>query len=300
MVIVYVVQVALVTIYLPALLMIRFNKDRALGDRQRLPCVTRILMAVQHSTSTFLNASFVFSIAMLSASIMSLARGDDFTYSMRAMLLLTPCISVLPVALLHLAASDILHRHRGRFHLWLLTFLLLLAALMLRYLRRVDDQRLLYTWENACIGTEKVYQLLRLASGLAVSLLLGMAAYLIHSIIMGHQRKPVGRSYVQVARWLWWVGLSAAYLAMWLSLGWFIHFQNFRNRIAGSKNNDTKWSFGQLLAAATWVPVIVEFGYIWWESPVEAMNGWLVGPYEVKDMQKKAEDVELSWVRETV
>jgi hypothetical protein len=46
--------------------------------------------------------------------------------------------------------------------------------------------------------------------------------------------------------------------------------------------------------------VIVEFGYIWWESPMQAMNGWLVGPYEVKEMPKKAEDFELSWVRETV
>jgi hypothetical protein len=87
---------------------------------------------------------------------------------------------------------------------------------------------------------------------------------------------------------------------MWLCLGWFIYFQSYRNGIGGSNNNDTQWSFGQVLAVATWVPVLVEFGYIWWESPVEAMNGWLMDPYEIKDMSKKSEAFELNRRRETV
>jgi hypothetical protein len=87
---------------------------------------------------------------------------------------------------------------------------------------------------------------------------------------------------------------------MWICLGWFMHFQISRNRIGGNDNNDTKWSFGQVLAAATWVPVVVEFVYIWWESLVKALNGWLMDPYEIEDVSRKSEASKLIQRRQSI
>jgi hypothetical protein len=53
-----------------------------------------------------------------------------------------------------------------------------------------------------------------------------------------------------------------------------------------------EWSFGQVLVIATWAPVVVEFAYLWWERPVEALNGQLMDPYEVKEVSKKTEAFE--------
>jgi hypothetical protein len=55
----YVAQASLVTFYLLALLTIRFNRPAAF---QNTPWIFRIMQATQHSTSNFLNASFLFSV----------------------------------------------------------------------------------------------------------------------------------------------------------------------------------------------------------------------------------------------
>jgi hypothetical protein len=70
--------------------------------------------------------------------------------------------------------------------------------------------------------------------------------------------------------------------------------------MAGDENKDTEWSFGQILAVGTWVPVVVEFAYVWWERPLEALNGRLMDPYEVKEVSVKTRGYELIQRRETV
>jgi hypothetical protein len=48
------------------------------------------------------------------------------------------------------------------------------------------------------------------------------------------------------------------------------------------------------------VPVVVEFAYVWWERPLEALNGRLMDPYEVKEVYVKTGGYELIQRRETV
>jgi len=68
---------------------------------------------------------------------------------------------------------------------------------------------------------------------------------------------------------------------MWVFISWFVFLTlQIRNR-AGQKNKDNEWTFGQVLALATWVPFMTEFAYIWWEDPEKAMSGRLMEPYEV-------------------
>jgi hypothetical protein len=68
---------------------------------------------------------------------------------------------------------------------------------------------------------------------------------------------------------------------MWVFLGWFVVLTLQVRKRAGENNRDNEWTFGQVLALATWVPFITEFAYIWWEDPEKAMSGRLMEPYEV-------------------
>jgi hypothetical protein len=79
-----------------------------------------------------------------------------------------------------------------------------------------------------------------------------------------------------------------------LCLVWFMQFQMHINSLAGVDSKDTEWSFGQILAVATWVPAIVEFGYLWLESPADALNGRLMDPYEVREVSRKTEAFEMN------
>jgi hypothetical protein len=124
----YTLQTCLVTVYLVALVMTRFNWT--LVKVRDVSFVKRTLLAIQHLTRSFLSASFVFCIAMLLASLLSKvddnsnARGTTW-----ALLLLLPLSSILLVVVLQLAASDILRRAKGRIALWSLVLLLTLALL---------------------------------------------------------------------------------------------------------------------------------------------------------------------------
>lgn len=64
--------------------------------------------------------------------------------------------------------------------------------------------------------------------------------------------------------------------------------------LGGDNNRDNEWSFGQVLALGTWVPVLVQFGYLWWEKPTVALSGRLMAPYEVVEVSKETKGFELT------
>ncbi|KAI8943287.1 hypothetical protein NX059_001307 [Plenodomus lindquistii] len=80
---------------------------------------------------------------------------------------------------------------------------------------------------------------------------------------------------------------------MWLCLGWFIYFQARSADLSGEENRDNEWSFGQILALATWTPILVEFAYVWYQKPVEALNGRLIDPFEVVEVSRATSAFEL-------
>lgn len=265
--------------------------------------LARTLFALRHSTLAFLNTSFVFAIAMLSASLMSIAKSvDNFTFiaSAWALTLLMPISSVFPVVLLQLAASDLLRRNKGRILLWGLIDILIIIVLVLSFIPKKLDRNMSGAvwrkyqkqsdWEVLCINTRAEYQLVLLiclAWALAGSLFLGITTYLVSTLIARLRQSSAGKLYKQIFRVLWWTCLVLAFVSMSLCLIWFIQFQNYTNKHASVDNRDIEWSFGQVLAFATWVPVLVEFGYLWWERPLDALDGRLMYPYEVKEVSKQ-------------
>jgi hypothetical protein len=63
--------------------------------------------------------------------------------------------------------------------------------------------------------------------------------------------------------------------------------QLFIGNRGGTTDKDREFSFGQVLALSTWVPVIIEFAYIYLEGPKKALTGKIMEPLLVvsrKDM----------------
>lgn len=49
---------------------------------------------------------------------------------------------------------------------------------------------------------------------------------------------------------------------MWANLGTFIGYRHTFLQRSGGTNEESTWTFGQVLTLATWIPVFIEFGYI--------------------------------------
>ncbi|KAF2877536.1 hypothetical protein BDV95DRAFT_470866, partial [Massariosphaeria phaeospora] len=80
----------------------------------------------------------------------------------------------------------------------------------------------------------------------------------------------------------WWLfAASVCLIGMWVSLAAFVYFREKLNERSGSANKDHEWTFGQLLALVTWVPVFVELVVIWKQGPKTALTGQLMEPYRV-------------------
>lgn len=50
---------------------------------------------------------------------------------------------------------------------------------------------------------------------------------------------------------------------MWALLGLFTRYRSSLRSVMGSSNKDSEWSFGQVLALTTWVPVAVDLTTIY-------------------------------------
>ncbi|CAN9303430.1 unnamed protein product [Alternaria alternata] len=112
----YIIQAILATIYLVAIVKHQRYPSAA---HSSIP-LTRTLAAAKASTSDFLLASAIFSVALLSASIFSITRAElTPTFTSWGLELVIPINSVLPVIILNLAAADFLPREKGRTILWL-------------------------------------------------------------------------------------------------------------------------------------------------------------------------------------
>jgi hypothetical protein len=202
MLVTYFLQAILVTCYIPALLAIRFGKTPNANGKHRL--VERTLFALKHSTASFLNASFVFAIAMLSGSLISFAKTfgyDALTLSGSVLTLRMPLSSVFPAILLHLTASNMLRRDRGRVFLWTLIGILIVNILALalipeKSIKDWDNFGEKYysqaEWEEACIEVNAALHLYYLALAFAGSLLIGIVGYAIPTMVTKLRHRPFG------------------------------------------------------------------------------------------------------------
>ncbi|KAH8732109.1 hypothetical protein GQ44DRAFT_603308, partial [Phaeosphaeriaceae sp. PMI808] len=278
----YVIHITLVTLYLFAILAIR--SDRISSKLRNGSLVSRTLLAVKHSTADFLSASFLFAIAMLSASIISIGR-PTLTLGTWLLMATMPLNSVLAVVVLQLIAYDFLRRSRGRLVLWIVVLILLIVLVVrsVGYLNHefynTRTRNAMFT-ERACLGYES-FGFIAYSSLATICVLgLGITCYVVGSLISIVRQVPI--VFTRLPRSLWWISITLAFCNMWIVLGWFINLSLSIRKLAGGNNNDIQWSFGQVLAIGTWVPVIVEFTYIWWDEPVGLGLSWLVLPVFIK------------------
>lgn len=277
--------------------MVRF--DWTPVKMRNLPLMKRTLLAIQHSAGAFLSASFLFCISMLFASLLSAVDDEsNARYTTWALLLIMPNSSTLPVVLLQLAAPDTLRRTKGRMVLWVVvsTLSLTLFVRTIVGISRFEGKsrfKLEFSaWERRCLNTTFIIPAIILSWVIAGMISMTVGFFIIRSVIASLRRHET-RKPVHPRRMVWCAAIILAFCTMWALIGWFIYFTVLLRDRARNSNRDTEWSFGQVLALATWVPFVVEFVYIWWEEPEEALNGRLMDPYEIVKVAGKTESYEL-------
>jgi hypothetical protein len=96
------------------------------------------------------------------------------------------------------------------------------------------------------------------------------------------------------------VFIASGYIClMWWCLARFITLRQAIKKNAGTSSQDCEWSFEQVLGLASWVPVLVELAYVWWEGPAATTRFPVVishDPVKIDDPEVKgfrqAEEIE--------
>lgn len=289
----YVVQALLVSLYLSILLARKRNRQSSY--------VEKITTSIKHSTTTFLNASFVFCIAMLCATLFSFIRAlvvrtQPMPTSAYTASTMVSMYSILPPALLNMASSNMLRRSKGRKSLWSVVTILLGVVLaleivvnwfktLLRYdqkflsSRRYNDDQL--DWENTCAEFGPMRNIRNFATGLGALIFFALAVYIASPIVPVPKKLRKKSWYKRIIAALPWLALISGFITMWFCIGWLIQFRRTLDVFGGESNKDLEWSFGQVLALATWVPVLVEICYLYGMTPERALTGRLIRPFEV-------------------
>ena len=66
---------------------------------------------------------------------------------------------------------------------------------------------------------------------------------------------------------------------MWITFAGFWYYHDLLLARAGSSNKESELSFGQVLSLTTWLPVLVDLGYIYFKGPKDALTGKMAKPY---------------------
>ncbi|KAH7070478.1 hypothetical protein BKA63DRAFT_518501 [Paraphoma chrysanthemicola] len=290
----YVIQAMLVTIYLIGVITIR--SEILLPKLRTVPSLFRVLVALKHSVVDLLSACFLFSIAMLFAGSISLLR-EIPTFTMYVLIISMPVSSVLPTILLQFAGAHLLRRSRGRILAWCVVLALAITLFVGTIVAYFNQGRALQDelkFERECLWptiSGLIAPMAFYSWAIAGLQLLGISAYIVG--LLKSQRKYSPNAFAWLPRNVWWTLLGLTFCAMWTSIGLFLRLTLRIQDLVGEDNKDTEWSFGQVLALATWMPSIVEFVYIWWEAPEEALNGRLIDPYEVCETSGGPRDLEM-------
>ena len=132
--------------------------------------------------------------------------------------------------------------------------------------------------QKACVDMDFV-PWVYLCWATAALLVIGLTVFVVGSLlsVLRHRQSV----FVRLPSWTSWIILFVSFFAMLFFNIWLVYLTiRIRSR-AGAHNKDSEWTFGQILALATWVPFLAEFAYTWLEEPEDALNGRLPAPYEV-------------------
>ncbi|OTB02357.1 hypothetical protein M426DRAFT_24832 [Hypoxylon sp. CI-4A] len=291
MIITYFVAAGLATLYLLALLPSRL--------RIRLPSkLGAVVHAVEESTSTLLDATLIFALSMLGASLFQNYR-DLYQYTpdggqVYFFLVGSQCMSafsLFPPFILQILSSD-LRRNWVRIILWCLSgaFNMIIFIWSAGFndenvkTTMVDDIFALRCLSQKLLGVQKIVlytgQAL-LALGVTCKLLDILYSYfrkrfkeprLIEKLRLFFHRKEGG---------LRIIAAFVCSLVMWAQLGTFYMLRQDVNNNTGQDNRNSEWTFGQILSLTTWIPAIVELVTIIFNGPETGLSKKVSRKYQV-------------------
>ncbi|KAF2713433.1 hypothetical protein K504DRAFT_461957 [Pleomassaria siparia CBS 279.74] len=315
----YFVQAILVTFYMIVLGLGRLKTSSRMF--KNWPKYERVLVAVQESTKSFLDASMLFCIVVLVASLYIFARALDdqnvliTTYAQFSSTLVS-LFTLFPTLVLHSCASNHLRRGGFRQCVWLFIGCLTIVVMALflngmsvsaavvgirlykaskthdqaaldkesAVLNQAADSERQNRWEVDCVDPNIVYTFLDVI--VLVMCLITVFTVIYLAFVKNVFRIPFfglkGYPRLNKFRKIWWcVSASLAFVGMWASLGAFVYYRINFNKLAGATNKDNEWSFGQVLALSTWVPVVVELLFIGNKGAIVALTGQMSDKYQV-------------------
>ncbi|KAI1141372.1 hypothetical protein F5Y05DRAFT_259053 [Hypoxylon sp. FL0543] len=298
MVITYFLAAALVTTYACVLALSdsSFLKRRFPASSKR----TWVLSGFEESVSTFVDATLVFAVSMLAAACFRLAQaffqdagasnGHWMIYASIGSIYMSTFSSLLPL-LLQLVARDV-RRHWLRLVLWSLILVLNIANEILfdcffaRVEARLQDL-IEVVWLTFCNPTDLLSNglipTLRLAQ---ILLVLNALYYIIERTCRGRIGDTEGWTKLKIfwrraMPYIHCLNVAICCLTMWAMMGVFSYYRDRVNDAAGQDNQNSDWTFGQVLAVATWVPVFVEFATVLKYGPEEGLGKKLSRNYTV-------------------
>lgn len=238
--------------------------------------------AFEESLNGFIDAGLLFAIAMLVAASYRHASSrihPDKTHSLYGLVNSSylSIFAIFPPLLLQMVAKD-LRRLRTRLVMWffVIAFSITVSGLYLN-LRTSQHQleKLLIRdaattdvfWEYDC-EPQKLRDALDGTLTLAQVLLgLNMSWWLywatptawrtrLNNAVANHQQ--LNNAWTLASRLIKPINGAICAAVMWTLLGLFSGYRFNLEHIMGSSNQDGQWSFGQMLALATWVPVAID------------------------------------------
>ncbi|KAF2643009.1 hypothetical protein P280DRAFT_515450 [Massarina eburnea CBS 473.64] len=297
------VEAGLATIYLSILLLAE-KRDYLPKALSRRFFVQRSFEAAQESARTFLDTSLVFCIALLLATIKTYAKllydpAPYTKYSAVSSAFLS-LFAIIPAFLLHVATSEELRRVQWRRAVWGL-IMSLTAAMVAMYYTLPKSERFLedsdvenaqysqWNWEGMCADPKLLESY---ATCLLVLCCVILGVLIVHGLfVLNLLRMPFLKqaSHPRVARVrgssLYVIG-AVCFAGMWTVLGLFMYFRYELGKLAGDNDGEHEWSFGQILALATWVPVVVELIGIYWLGAEAGLTGQISKRYTVVESEK--------------
>ncbi|KAJ4423138.1 hypothetical protein N0V82_002267 [Gnomoniopsis sp. IMI 355080] len=259
-----------------------------------------------------LDATLLFAISMLVAAVtryVQISLHPTETYSLYGLMdsVFLSAFSVFPCFILQ-SLSHELRRRRVRLFMWLL-ILVFAVVVDVQYNKHFLDVFSSEEKLEATLGTEQelgqfvwlaLCQSIPLMDGLETTLKVGhglMVAncswwvYYVVSGLGGSRWKPAIAAKVG-PMWKWWelvrlwlrLGNGILCLAvMWTFLGLFtVYRADIATKAAGT-DADSEWSFGQVLALVTWIPIFIDLVVFYIYGAKEGHAGKMPGNFRVVD-----------------
>ncbi|KAI1330201.1 hypothetical protein F5Y16DRAFT_364311 [Xylariaceae sp. FL0255] len=314
----YYIAASLSTLYLIALSLRRLglSQDPRVAEKPKSRCF-RLVEAFQESVTSFLESILIFEVSMLGAALVRLShsflqvdgsplvKGEWDFYS----IIISPYMSIFSVlpALILQSTEPALPRHWFRIIVWVSTAILALVNEILfetffqklfhitstdqhlsaRQITSLDNTQQEWVWLSYCSGLNL------LINGILPIYYLGLAVLVLNTVIWiaYHAKKIKPFNKINPLRlnafFKKWgnrfrvINATVCALVMWIMLGVFTAYRIEVDSKANPDNDNEEWTFGQVVALATWVPAIVEFFTILLHGPEKGLSIKVSMRYEV-------------------